>query len=228
MTTLLCCVALGLLLRAIQNPTWPRLCALAAVNTLAFYTHYLSALATVAQLAALCLPWGGWPRVRRFALAHAVVGAPFVPWLLSALRTDTGLADWLPVPGMRELTGLVGWYAGHSAPLFTSISLASLAAVVAARSSRAPMPKQLLPSALWVLVPTAVAMVVSHQVRCVHVRYLLYVTPGLSLAWALAFSLLGPRLRVALALAAVYSTPLPTPLWSCLRAHQQAAVPPDA
>lgn len=199
MTTLLCCIALGLLLRAMEKPTWLRLCALTAVNTLAFYTHYLSALAVVAQLVALSAPWRGWARVRRFALAHAVIGAAFLPWLAAALRTETGLMGWLAIPGLHELLGLLGWYAGRSVPLFFLVSLAAAAAVALARSCRARPPWQLVPSALWVVVPIVLAMAVSHHVSCFHERYLLYVTPALSLAWALAFSVLEPRIGAAAA-----------------------------
>lgn len=119
LATLFSCLAFGVFLRLLEQPTWPRALAVAALNALACSSHYLTALAVPAQLLAFLLPWRGWAGLRRFALAHALIGSLVgvnsVPWLLRQVSVELQriAGPHGPGPGAHEVLGLLGWYAGR-------------------------------------------------------------------------------------------------------------------
>lgn len=205
LATLFGCVALAAFLRAVERPAWPEMLRLAAANALALFTHYVFALSLAAQAVALVVPWRGRAAPRRFAAAHAPVGAALLAWLVPVLlrRGDERIMGWLPRPGVHEVLGLVGFYADRSVALFFLLAGAAVAAVAWGRWRGARPPAALAPAVAWSLGPVALAVVASRWVPCFHERYLLYVTPALALALPLALAPLGPRARLAAAAAAV-------------------------
>ena len=76
---LLAALSVLLLLRALDEPTWRRLLAWAAVAALALATHYFALFVVVPEAAWLVLRGPDRPRAIRAALLPAVVGAALLP-----------------------------------------------------------------------------------------------------------------------------------------------------
>jgi len=190
LASLLCALSFALFLRALERPSRRAWAAVAAMNGLMIFTHYVAVFAIGAQGIALVWPWRGWPSVRRFAVAHAVIGAVFIAWVVPILLGGQYLKmDWLPAPTLPQLGRGLGWSAGGRRGTFRLAALLVMAgfAFALARSRGRPVQWRLLaPLVLWSSVPALLAFGASFYVRCLHPRYLLYATSALVLLWAAA------------------------------------------
>lgn len=145
----------GRWLAAGRGQTWPRLAALAVVAWVGLHLHYIAlfAVAYVGTWGALVLlRRGDIPALRRWLLAHAVVAAAGLPWLIAvaanwpAVRAEAAAGTFttepVPLPFLFaqvwafHLTGLAGslssplvrWLAaGAAVVLALSLALAALA-----------------------------------------------------------------------------------------------------
>jgi len=190
LASLLCALSFALFLRALERPSRRAWAAVAAMNGLMIFTHYVATFAIGSQGIALVWPWRGWRSVRRFAVAHAVIGAVFIAWIVPILLGGQYLKmDWLPAPTLPQLGRGLGWSAGGRRGTFRLAALLVMAgsAFAFARSrGRAVQWRLLVPLVLWSVVPALLAFGASFYVRCLHPRYLLYATSALVLLWAAA------------------------------------------
>ena len=188
------------LVRAVQEDRARDWTGWAAVAALAVWAHLFAVLVLGAQVAWLLLR--SVPVSRRRALvAVGAVAALVLPLALAvALGGQSAQLDWLDTPGPRQLPGLGEWFVASRVTLVV-YAAGVLAALVAAYRTRNRAPYALL--LLWLLVPPAIAFVLSYVAEPVYLyRYFLMCLPALVLLAGAGFASIRP-LWLGIALATV-------------------------
>jgi mannosyltransferase len=176
-------------LRFRERPTWRHAGIVSVLSLLLFFTHYVTIFIPVAQCLALVLPRRNMRALARLIAAHAPAAAIAAAWLAPVFASgQQGKMGWLAGPTHR-IGRVLGWYAGgmHWPGIFALMMVGALAALFAARRRGSAPDRELTWTlGLWALAPVGIAFLVSFAWPCLHSRYLLYVTPGLVLFWAVA------------------------------------------
>jgi mannosyltransferase len=190
LAALLCVLSFGLLLEALHRASWWPWIALAVVNALMVFTHYVTLFAVAAQALALAGWWRGGGALRRHVLVHLPVAGLLVAWVIPLLTAgEHRKMGWLEVPTVLHVAKLLGWYTGghRGFPGFLVLLVGTVLSLRAARARGDAVPWPVVPVvALWAFAPPLLAFVVSNLgILTFHPRYLLYASCGMMLLWAL-------------------------------------------
>jgi hypothetical protein len=164
-------------------------------SALAIYAHFFAGLVVVAQLASLLairrvVPW------RRVLASVAGIVALVAPAAVAvAVNRQGGQIDWLPRPGLQQLPGLLDWFTQSATVdlLFVAAAILALSAMVADRRAHGAS-FELWRYALllaWLVVPAALAFVVSFATPVYLYRYFLPSLPALIVLVAAGLTRLG-------------------------------------
>ena len=175
-----------------------------AATAAALYTHFFAALIVCAQIASLLwlppqrVPW------RKVLLCYVAFAAAVLPIAIYIVRNDVGQLYWVQPTTFSEIYKLFVFFAGGSKAVAAVLSVFSLLAcgfaighhsdVLRRRSAESWKIGLVL---AWLIVPVAIAVLVSlHKPVFVH-RYLLISLPGYLLLMALGIERLRKRALVA-------------------------------
>ncbi|MEO7181795.1 MAG: glycosyltransferase family 39 protein [Gemmatimonadaceae bacterium] len=200
--TLVAClvtVSCWLFVIELERPTLAARVGFVVVSALAVYAHYFAALVLLAQLGTLVV------LRRRFAITPTrltmVVGvvALCLPAVVFARAGGTGRIDWIPPLTLWGVLTVVVKHAGRSVVLVAAFGAATawatrrLLLVRGASSAFAQQEWRVGFLLAWLVVPFAVALLVSLRRPLFLAQYLIVCVPALCLLTAAWLSALEPR-----------------------------------
>jgi len=192
------------LVRAVQRPTWPTWLAFGAISAAAAYAHFFAVFVLAGQLLSLlalrsAVPW------RRVAAAAGLAGVLVLPLAVVLLRTSAGARPQLAQTSLaalpRELAGVEPSPLGALQGLVYVLCAggAVLALLRRRREEADPVRRWgywLL--ACWLVVPVALAGLVSMLWPVFVTRYLLVCLPAVVLLVAVGLAMTRPALLAVL------------------------------
>lgn len=203
---LLTLAATLLLIRAVEEPTGPRIAAYAVVGVLAVYTQFFAVLVLATHAASLGLLR---PLPRRLVIgAGAIGGVLLLPVAEFLVNRQGDPLEWVEEPSTTQLNATAGELAGGGRlqlvvyGLVVAVGVVVLVRRALDRTDPAAAWRAALPVLLLVVPPLATVLISVTAKPLVEARFLIVAVPGLVLVAAAAIEAV-PRLLGAAALGAL-------------------------
>jgi len=179
LVTFLVTAATWLFVAELDRPSRLTRFAYVVTGALAFYAHLFAGLALVAHLVALLVIRGRSAFTRDTAFVAGSLAVLCAPMVFLVARVGDVNYTWIPQPGLATVLATFFEFAGASVLLFFVVVALVIQGAVALARERDRVPAAVLLA--WLLVPVAVAFVLSQVKPLYQVRYFIGSVPAFML-----------------------------------------------
>jgi mannosyltransferase len=194
------------LVRAVQQPTWPRWLGFGAISALAVYAHFFAVLVLLGQLGSLLLhrslvPW------QKVAAATGLTALLVLPLAAVLLSTNSGGRPMLAQTSMsdllRDLAGIAPTRSGVLQALIFVLCGVGVVVIFLRQRRQNGEPAHLWHYTLllcWLLIPIVLGAVISLMWPIFVTRYFIVCLPALVMLVAVGLAVVRPVAQVAVLL----------------------------